>query len=169
MNDSFYGISALSFGKKPRTFDKSYIHYLNFITAALDRLQSRAAYKHSKYNEAVESTQLYEALCELRNNMHDNPEKEWSIDGICKSINVSRSYLQRMYRQFFGKSIFEELISYRLEKAKRLLIKTNSSVSEIAELCGYASYNHFVRQFRSAENTTPTEYRKRTRSGRRGK
>ena len=98
--------------------------------------------------------------------MHDAPEKEWSIDGICKSINVSRSYLQRMYRHFFGRSIFEELISCRIEKAKRLLIKTSSSVSEIAELCGYASYNHFVRQFRSYENMTPTEYRKRSRSGR---
>lgn len=166
INDSFYGIAALSFGKKPRKFDKSYIHFLNFITAALDQLQSRAAYKRSRDNGAVESTQLYEALCELRNNMHDTPEREWSIDAICKSINVSRSYLQRMYRQFFGRSIFEELISCRIEKAKRLLIKTSSSVSEIAELCGYASYNHFVRQFRSYENMTPTEYRKRSRSGR---
>ena len=72
-------------------------------------------------------------LCDLRNNMHDFPEKDRNIDSMSESVNVSRSYLQRMYKSYFGKSIFEELIYYRMEKAKKLLAQTKSSVSEIAE------------------------------------
>ena len=169
INENFYGIAALSYGKRSGTYPDNYISFINYITAALEQIAVRNSSKRSKDSVSSDSTRLYEMLCDLRKNMHDFPEKDRNIDSMSESVNVSRSYLQRMYKSYFGKSIFEELIYYRMEKAKKLLAQTKSSVSEIAELCGYASYNHFVRQFRQSENLTPTEYRKKVRGSRNSK
>ncbi|MGB4092016.1 MAG: AraC family transcriptional regulator, partial [Ruminococcus flavefaciens] len=44
------------------------------------------------------------------------------------------------------------------------LRETNLTVTAIAEKCGYSSYIHFTKQFRKAENTTPTNYRMKNRA-----
>ncbi|MCD7810640.1 MAG: helix-turn-helix transcriptional regulator [Ruminococcus sp.] len=72
---------------------------------------------------------------------------------------ISKSYLQKIYKSYFNKSIIEELIQFRLDKAKKLLIETDLSVTEIANECGYSTYNYFVRQFRAAENLSPSQFR----------
>ena len=58
------------------------------------------------------------------------------------------------------KSIFEELIQFRVELAKRLLRETDLSLSEITEQCGYSTESYFMKQFKSVTGITPTEYRK---------
>ena len=65
-----------------------------------------------------------------------------------------------MYKRYFGKSVFEELIDFRLQKAKDLLCSTEFPISQIAELCGYETYAHFAKQFKAQEGVTPSEYRK---------
>ena len=53
----------------------------------------------------------------------------------------------------------EEMIQFRIENAKTLLSQTDMTVTEISRECGYSSYNYFVRQFRSSEGCSPSEYR----------
>ncbi|MBQ8297480.1 MAG: substrate-binding domain-containing protein [Ruminococcus sp.] len=101
----------------------------------------------------------FEKLCELRNKMMKNPEHAWNISEIADTMFISKSYLQKIYKSYFNKSIIEELIQFRLKKAKELLAETDRTVTEIASDCGYSTYNYFVRQFRAAENVSPTEYR----------
>ncbi|MBR1822984.1 MAG: substrate-binding domain-containing protein [Ruminococcus sp.] len=101
----------------------------------------------------------FDELCRLRGQMRKNPEKPWNISKIADELYLSKSYLQKIYKTYFNKSIIEELIEFRLEKAKGLLSETDMKIIEIAEECGYSSYNYFVRQFRNAEGVSPTEYR----------
>ena len=94
----------------------------------------------------------FEKLCDLRNRMMKNPELAWNISEIAESMFISKSYLQKIYKNYFNKSIIEELISFRLQKSKDLLVNTEMTVSDIAVECGYSTYNYFVRQFRTAED-----------------
>ncbi|MCM1133240.1 MAG: substrate-binding domain-containing protein [Ruminococcus flavefaciens] len=101
----------------------------------------------------------FEKLCMLRGRIMKNPELSWNIEEIAENLYLSKSYLQKIYKSYFGKSIIEEMIEFRIEKAKGLLSDTNLTVTEIARECGYSSYNYFVRQFKTAEGVSPTEYR----------
>ena len=101
----------------------------------------------------------FDKICQLRGRMRKNPEEQWNIAEIAKSLYLSKSYLQKIYKSYFNKSIIEELIEFRLEKAKELLRDTNMTITDISRECGYSSYNYFVRQFRNAEGVSPTEYR----------
>ena len=51
------------------------------------------------------------------------------------------------------------MIQFRIDKAKSLLTDTDMTVTDIARECGYSSYNYFVRQFKTAEGMSPSEYR----------
>lgn len=103
----------------------------------------------------------YEKLCILRGKLMKSPELPWNISEIAGNLYLSKSYLQKIYKTYFGKSIIEEMIFFRIEKAKELLDSTELTVTEIARECGYSSYNYFVRQFKSSEGIAPSEYRKK--------
>ncbi|MCR5729241.1 MAG: substrate-binding domain-containing protein [Ruminococcus sp.] len=130
---------------------------------------SEAMYKSTvnkvyTYNtsELIENPQ-FEKLCALRNKIMKNPEKPWKISEIADSLYLSKSYLQKIYKTFFNKSIIEEMIEFRINNAKELLINTEMTVTDISRKCGYSSYNYFVRQFRSIEGASPSEYRENYR------
>jgi AraC-like DNA-binding protein len=88
-----------------------------------------------------------------------NPELPWNLNDIAAELYLSKSYLQKMYKQYFGKSIIMDMIDFRLEKAKEFLTSSDMTVTDISRECGYSSYNYFVRQFKAAEGISPTEFR----------
>lgn len=165
-NQSFFGYSAVSFGKEPMTFSRVYKHFINYVNVALEQVRLRAVIERTADNvctstvvESKENPQ-YDKLCALRSQLMKNPEKPWNINSIAESLYLSKSYLQKMYKQYFGKSIIEEMILFRIEKAKDYLLNTDMTVTEIAKQCGYSSYNYFVRQFKASEGIAPTEFRR---------
>lgn len=102
---------------------------------------------------------LYERLTDLRSEMEQYPERQWSTEEICASLHISKSTLQKNYRSCFGRSVIDELIYFRMEKAKRLLSGTSLSVAEIAAQCGYSTDSYFMKQFKRSTGTTPSEFR----------
>lgn len=122
---------------------------------------NHTVYTYKKHS--IGSRQLYEKLYDLRKELESAPEKNWSIDIMCSRVHISRSTLQKNYKAFFGKSIIDELIIFRISKAKQLLKNTTCSLTKIAELCGYSSDTYLIKQFKKTEGITPNEYREQKR------
>lgn len=102
----------------------------------------------------------YDSFCTLRNKIQLAPQNAWTIDEIKKTVNLSRSYVQHLYKHFFGTSIISDVQKYRMEHAKYLLAATDMTVSTIAKSCGYDNDFHFMRIFKKETNMTPSEFRK---------
>ena len=162
-----FGIAALSFGRLPCCYQPEFCTFIAYLSLALERLEqcSKLRSVSAVSEDDTENPQLYRQLDQMRQEMKKRPENDWSVTEFCRRTNVSRNYLQKMYRQYFGMNIPEELILFRLEKAKELLSTTNLTISRIAELCGYASYSHFAKQFKASEGVTLSEYREKARKG----
>lgn len=109
------------------------------------------------------SNPQFEKLCMLRNSIRKNPERPWNISDIADSMYLSKSYLQKIYKNYFGRSIIEEMIQFRTDKAQDLLENTDETVTDISRKCGYSSYNYFVRQFKMCKKMSPSEYRENVR------
>lgn len=112
----------------------------------------------------VSYTQLSEKLTILRNNIYTTPHQDWSIEGICKSIPISPSYLQHKYKQLFGSSIKNDIIESRIEYSKSLLTNTDHTISAIARMVGYTNDMAFMAIFKKKTGFTPSQYRKSTRT-----
>ncbi|MBQ8296394.1 MAG: helix-turn-helix transcriptional regulator [Ruminococcus sp.] len=102
----------------------------------------------------------YKSLKKLRKSIYDEPFSRWNINEICETMNISRTYFHRIYFMAFGVTCMQDVIESRLSSAADMLVNTNSSVSHIAELCGYDSDSYFMRQFKKHHGYTPTEYRR---------
>ena len=75
-------------------------------------------------------------------------------------MNLSRSYVQHLYKSFFNKSIISDITQSRIEHAKYLLSSTDMTVSCISSICGYNNDVHFMRIFKKEMGVTPSGYRK---------
>lgn len=152
------GIAAISFGNQNITFSSNYTYFITYISAALEQLRLKS-HRSSASEKAEHQNPLYISLSAIRLDMQKHPELPRNIDTLSQQIHVSRSYLQRMYHHYFGCSVLEDLIRFRIDKAKQLLSETDLSITEISLSCGYSNYSHFVHQFKSIVNMTPSAYR----------
>lgn len=87
------------------------------------------------------------------------PQLDWSIPNIASRLGISESYFQRIYTRQFERSCMDDIITARMNKAKRLLKKTNLHIVEIAEQCGYQNPSSFMKLFKKKFGTTAKEYR----------
>lgn len=101
----------------------------------------------------------YDSFCKLRNEIRLAPQNRWTVDEICKKVNLSRSYVQHLYKLFFNTSIISDIQKQRIEHTKYLLSATDLTVSAISKFCGYDSDVHFMRTFKRITGMTPSEFR----------
>lgn len=100
----------------------------------------------------------------LRKTIFNEPQRDWNIENITRSLGLSKSHFQRIYKELFGTSCKEDIIISRIERAKWLLENTDLSVSDVSEKCGHMNMSHFIRQFGQRTGSSPAEYRKRTKT-----
>ncbi len=101
----------------------------------------------------------YPAFLKLRAALYSNPSVPQSIEAMARSLNLSISYFQHLYKEFFAVSPQTDAIHARLELAKFYLTHSNMNIYSLASFCGYSSEIHFMRQFKKFEGMTPSEYR----------
>lgn len=82
-----------------------------------------------------------------------------TLDTLARLTGLSPKYFCRCFRAVIRRSPIEYLNHYRIECASSLLLSTDKTVAEIAQLCGYNDSSFFIKQFRRYKNTTPHRYR----------
>ena len=117
-------------------------------------------YLLTEKNTPRNSEAYSEIFNNLRKEMKYSPQNDWSIPTAALRVGLSGSHFQRLYKKHFGISFNEELITFRMDRAKYLLKNTAMSVQRIAEECGYVNSAHFMRQFREREKMSAGQYRK---------
>jgi LacI family transcriptional regulator len=86
-------------------------------------------------------------------------QRNLDVSRVAEEIGVSRSLLERGFREYFGRSPKAEIMRIRIENAKKFLGKSKRSIEAIARNCGFASVQYFTRAFRREVGTTPYVYR----------
>ncbi len=92
--------------------------------------------------------------------MKENLESKISVAEIAQSCGMSQSSLESKFRSMLGVSVYDHLISLRLDRAKCLLTETSLPVTDIAVRCGYENLFYFCNAFKKNTSMTPTEYRR---------
>lgn len=88
-----------------------------------------------------------------------------SLKKLAESLDLSEEYTSRKVKELFGVPFKELLIERRLEKAEKLLLSTDSDVSEIILSVGYENKSYFHRRFREKHGMTPKKFRDLYRNG----
>ena len=100
-------------------------------------------------------------LLKTINNYLDGHFKEAvTLEGAANACHMSMYYFAHCFKRATGTTFLNYLNSYRLEKARGFILKTNDSFTDIAMNCGFASIRTFNRCFRQHFKITPTEAKK---------
>lgn len=80
--------------------------------------------------------------------------------GVGEALNISPSYLSKLFKEQRGVSLSDYLAGIRVLHAKNLLAKTHDTIEEIAVASGFLSSGTFIKTFKKVEGITPGAYRK---------
>ncbi len=93
--------------------------------------------------------------------IHDNYNKEITLDELARLTNFSKYYFCVLFKEFTGESFREYQNRLRVRRAAELLRDTDLPVTDIAFACGFNDSNYFSRKFKQIIGKTPTEARLR--------
>ena len=79
---------------------------------------------------------------------------------VASRCNITVNYLNRLFRETFGMTTSDFIISRRLEYAETLLTDNSLTVKETALKCGFSDHNYFTRLFKAKKGITPGRLRK---------
>ena len=88
-----------------------------------------------------------ELLCiaDSLNFIHQNYEERITIEMLAERQNMSRATYIRWFNKTCGCSPHQYLMQYRIKKASEALAVNESSISEIAQNCGFFDASHLRR------------------------
>lgn len=132
--------------------------YTNFCTFRLEELLILLARNAGNEDHISVDSETYKRFTALRQQFHSEFNKNWSVDDMAASVNLSPSRFYSLYKQIFNISPKKDFLQIRIEHAKMLMQHGNYSIREIAELSGYNNQYHFIRQFREVTGITPGKY-----------
>ena len=82
-----------------------------------------------------------------------------SAEEAAQRVNVSYSYMAKLLLRETGASFGALLLGRRLEAAKKLLLTTDESITEIGVGVGFTDASYFIKKFRASVGMTPQKYR----------
>lgn len=82
---------------------------------------------------------------------------------IAKVCGVSTAYFSRVFKRVMKVPFSSYLAGVRLREARRLLLFTDRSVTDIAQTVGFSTASYFISLFRKEHNVTPYQYRRANR------
>lgn len=91
--------------------------------------------------------------------IYDNLNQNLHVDVIAKHVQMTPSYLSRLFSREVGISISAYIKNLRLDTAAQMLIYSDYEISEIAAYFLFSSQSHFTTAFQKKYGITPKRYR----------
>lgn len=93
-----------------------------------------------------------------------NSDRRVDTQELADLVGLSRPYFCKKFREDAGMTAAQFVLELKLEQAKRMLERTNSTLAQIAERLAFSSQSHFQNSFKKRFGITPGEYRTDFRS-----
>lgn len=129
----------------------SEIILIQVIRATLD-----ATKEHIPFLSVFSDSRINQVLTAI----HANPAGDWSVERLGQLVNMSRSSFSNRFTELANMTPLQYVIFVRLQKASRLLIETETSLTIVAERIGYQSEAAFSQAFKKQYGMRPGEFRR---------
>ena len=161
-------LGAEDYLTKPCTIER----FLTAIKTRLKRKEELQKWHHycskvqdssslSSQNSVSQNSKVTAVL----NFIADNHTRPLELQEIASTMGYSAAYLTDMIRRKTGRTIKQWIIETRMNTARKLLLNTEKSVTQIAQQAGYKDTGYFIRQFKKLHGNTPHSWRNQSQSG----
>lgn len=117
-------------------------------------------YTDSTASDSISGDKNVPKLKNVLSFIRNNYDKQITLNDMAFAAGMSPKYFCYFFKDMTGKTPVEYLNIYRIEKACRKLLNTDTSVTDIAFSCGYNDLSYFIKTFKHIKQVTPAKYRK---------
>ncbi len=87
-------------------------------------------------------------------------EHDFSLEKMGKELSYNPKYISHIFKKQFHVGIVEYLNTIRVQNACAMIEQGFTSVTDIADHCGFADAQYFSKVFKAQTGHTPTQYMK---------
>jgi len=81
------------------------------------------------------------------------------VEDVLQAVDVSRSTLQKRFRQVLGRTIHDLILKFRIQRVKALLAETSLPLEEVAERAGFKYVQYMSEVFYQQMGIRPGKFR----------
>lgn len=96
---------------------------------------------------------------DIKKYIENNFSRALNIEMIAQNFFYNPDYINYIFKESTGESIYDFLCSFKIEKAKELLSNTSMKLYEIADYLGFSHSAYFGSFFKKHTGLTPKEFR----------
>ena len=85
-------------------------------------------------------------------------DEDISLNELANTVELSSTHINRLFQSELKISPMQYLMQKRLEQAKKLLLTSEFTITQIATKCGFNSSAYFSKMFKKYYNATPSEF-----------
>ena len=109
---------------------------------------------------AIGASNRDSVLDDVLHYIHHNYASNITLESIAPLFGYNRSYLGKIFAKKTGQSFNSYVDQVRVERAKELLLSSDTKVYAIAQRVGYKNVDYFHIKFKKIVNMSPAEFRK---------
>lgn len=146
--------------------NKEYYSELPFKKQKLANLLSSVYIDLSRHYMAqgqkkeVISLRYFSTLRALEQLIDKHYRSQKSAKYYADALHISSKHLNRILRTTLNKTTTQLIMERIMLEAKRLMVHSNNSLSEISEILGYEDYAHFSKVFKKMTHMNPKEFKR---------
>jgi two-component system response regulator YesN len=110
------------------------------------------------HNEASKSI-----ILNITKYINDNITSDISLIKCADMVNLSPAYMSRIFKKYMGVTFVDYVVKCKVDEIKRLLVETDYSIEDIADIMGY-SKRSIYRLFKRITNMSPNNYRSQNKN-----
>lgn len=119
--------------------------------------------ENHQYTETKESNtaRSAEIIYNILNYIEKNHAEKLTLDILSKKTGYSKYHFSRLFKEITGFSLTDHLNNVRCEAARKRLIESKDTITQIYTECGFNNSSHFANIFRNRYGLSPHEYRQK--------
>lgn len=141
-----------------RKFDQ--LQSIDQVAVEAVKLAESVTHHLMESEEAPTHTSIRRALSMIDRNFG----KDLTDIVVADMVGLSTSHFRYLFRKVTGQPFHKYLMAVRLEKSKKMLVDLEMSISEVAQMAGFASAAHFSRAFAKRFNASPSQVKSASRA-----
>lgn len=126
---------------------------LGVLLAYISLHNNHTPNKHTNGNEYVNRAIQY---------IYDHMDSMISLTELTEQLDISGSYLGRIFRKAVGQSVNQFITELKIKQASHYLQYTHLSIQQIAQQVGYNDQFYFSRQFKKQYGVSPRTFRQQS-------
>ena len=109
-------------------------------------------------SELQRKTEETDMIGVVKHYIMEHYKEDIDRNNVAAVAYITPNYLSKRFRAEMGMSLREYINHLRIEEAKRLLLSTNATISEVASAVGYDNISYFSTVFKKICGMSPVEW-----------